>query len=197
MEQQRSEIGLADPIEETRSIEKHHGTKPTETITDDGNTQHWHSHVSRRLAGYMKRFEQQLVEYNIEARGIQRVEEQERHALTWVTYLQVFLLWVSINLAANNITLGMLGPSVYGLSFLDSSLCSVFGAIVGSLAAAWSATWGPVSGNRTLVRSHASVPQYGLYLRCLTGLWSLCNGMVAEQDYCSAEHCPNDRVRSD
>lgn len=152
MEQQRPEISLADPIEETRSIEKNHDTKPTETITDDDNAKHWHSHVSRRLAGYMKRFEKQLVEYNIEARGIQRVEEQERHALTWVTYLQVFLLWVSINLAANNITLGMLGPSIYGLSFLDSSLCSVFGAIVGSIAAAWSATWGPISGNRTLVR---------------------------------------------
>ncbi|GAM38263.1 hypothetical protein TCE0_033f08849 [Talaromyces pinophilus] len=151
MEQQSPEISLADPIEETRSIEKNPDTKPTETITDDDNAQHWHGHVSRRLAGYMKRFEKQLVEYNIEARGIQRVEEQERHALTWVTYLQVFLLWVSINLAANNITLGMLGPSIYGLSFLDSSLCSVFGAIVGSLAAAWSATWGPISGNRTLV----------------------------------------------
>ena len=151
MEQQHPEISLADPVEEPRSIEKH----PSQTITNDGNEQHWHSHVSRRLAGYMKRFEQQLVEYNIEARGIQRVEEQERHALTWVTYLQVFLLWVSINLAANNITLGMLGPSVYGLSFLDSSLCSVFGAVVGSLAAAWSATWGPISGNRTLVSYHA------------------------------------------
>lgn len=149
MEQQRPEISLADPIEEIRSIEKnHHDTKVSATINADENPQGWHSHVSRRLAGYMKRFEQQLLEYNIEARGIQRVDEQERHALTWLTYLQVFLLWVSINLAANNITLGMLGPAVYGLSFMDSSLCSVFGAVVGSLAAAWAATWGPISGNR-------------------------------------------------
>lgn len=110
------------------------------------------SYITERLGGYMKRFEQQLVEYNIEARGIQRVEEHERQALTWIAYLQVFLLWVSINLAANNITLGMLGPTVYGLSFLDASLCSVFGAVVGSLVAAWAATWGPISGNRTLVR---------------------------------------------
>jgi hypothetical protein len=107
------------------------------------------------LGNYVKRFEQHLVEYNIEARGIQRVEESERITLTWVAYLQVFLLWVSINLAANNITLGMLGPAVYGLSFLDSALCSVLGVAVGSLTAAWSATWGPTSGNRTLVSMYS------------------------------------------
>jgi hypothetical protein len=107
--------------------------------------------ATARIDAHMKKFERRLLEYHLEARGIQRVEENERIQLTWVSYLQVFLLWVSINLAANNITLGMLGPIVYGLSFTDSSLCSVFGAIVGSLAAAWMATWGPISGNRTLV----------------------------------------------
>lgn len=157
MEQQGSEISPVDPIGpmdtigEIQPVEKSQELKPSVIDVEDEATQPWQSHVTRRLAGYMKRFEKQLVEYNIEARGIQRVDEQERHALTWVTYLQVFLLWVSINLAANNITLGMLGPAVYGLSFLDSSLCSVLGATVGSLAAAWSATWGPISGNRTLV----------------------------------------------
>jgi hypothetical protein len=105
----------------------------------------------KRINVCLKRFEQRLVDYNLEGRGIQRVGEDERISLTWISYLQVFLLWLSINLAANNITLGMLGPAVYGLSFLDSSLCSIFGAVVGSLAAAWLATWGPVSGNRTLV----------------------------------------------
>jgi hypothetical protein len=104
-----------------------------------------------RIDTHMKRFERRFVEYHLEARGIQRVEENERIQLTWISYLQVFLLWVSINLTANNITLGMLGPAVYGLNFTDSSLCSVFGATVGSLAAAWMATWGPISGNRTLV----------------------------------------------
>ncbi|KAN0069549.1 hypothetical protein V8E54_012564 [Elaphomyces granulatus] len=107
--------------------------------------------TTARIDAHMKKFERRLLEYHLEARGIQRVEENERIQLTWISYLQVFLLWVSINLVANNIILGMLGPIVYGLSFTDSSLCSVFGAIVGSLAAAWMATWGPISGNRTLV----------------------------------------------
>ncbi|KAK2757050.1 hypothetical protein FQN54_005019 [Arachnomyces sp. PD_36] len=104
-----------------------------------------------RLAAYWRKFEQQLVIYHLEARGIQRVEADERIRLSWLSYVQAFLLWVSINLAANNISLGMLGPAVFELSFLDSSLCAVLGAAVGSLAVAWTATWGPVSGNRTMV----------------------------------------------
>lgn len=108
--------------------------------------------LSPRIAAYVRRFENQLIEYNLEARGIERVQQHERmKKLTWVSYLQAFLLWVSINLAANNITLGMLGPVVYGLSFLDSALCSVLGALVGALVASWMATWGPVSGVRTMV----------------------------------------------
>lgn len=108
--------------------------------------------VGSRMGSLLRAFEQQLVEYNLEARGIERVAPDERmKRLSWVSYLQAFLLWVSINLAANNITLGMLGPAVFGLSFLDSSLCAVFGCFAGSLVAAWMATWGPVSGIRTMV----------------------------------------------
>src|ERR1700712_1088271 len=68
----------------------------------------------------LKTFERQLVAYNLEARGIQRVEPDERHDLRSLGYTQISILWFSINLAANNITLGMLGPAVFGLGFLDS-----------------------------------------------------------------------------
>lgn len=110
--------------------------------------------VGSRLGSVIRAFENQLIEYNLEARGIERVAVDERMKRnTWMSYLQVFLLWISINLAPNNITLGMLGPAVYGLSFRDSALCAVFGALVGSIVSSWMATWGPVSGIRTLVRS--------------------------------------------
>lgn len=109
------------------------------------------SPAGSRVGSLLKKFEQQLLEYNLEARGIERVAPHERmKRLTWVSYLQAFLLWFSINLAANNITLGMLGPAVYGLSFTDSALCAVFGVIGGSMVSAWVATWGPVSGIRTM-----------------------------------------------
>lgn len=100
-----------------------------------------------------KGFERQLVAYNLEARGIQRVEPDERQDLSLLGYSQVAIMWFSVNLAANNITLGMLGPAVFSLGFLDACMTSVFGAIVGSLVVAYIATFGPKSGNRTMIFS--------------------------------------------
>ncbi|KAF2263026.1 purine-cytosine permease FCY21 [Lojkania enalia] len=104
-----------------------------------------------RLHVQWKRFERQLAAYNLEARGIQRVEPDERHDMHTLGYTQVALLWTSFNLAANNITLGMLGPAVFYLGFLDSTLCAVFGMFIGCLAVAYIATFGPKSGNRTMI----------------------------------------------
>ncbi len=87
----------------------------------------------------------------IEARGIHRVTEQEKTTKTTLSFMQIVLLWLSINTAAQNITLASIGQGVYGLGFTDAALCSVFGGIVGSIPAAYTATWGPISGNRTLV----------------------------------------------
>lgn len=95
-------------------------------------------------------FERSLIKYNIEARGIQRVLPDERQDVRKRNLAQIALLWFSINLAAVNITLGMLGPSIFQLSFLDASLCAVFGMILGSLPVAYIASFGP-SGNRTMV----------------------------------------------
>ncbi|EMD88461.1 hypothetical protein COCC4DRAFT_44095 [Bipolaris maydis ATCC 48331] len=107
-----------------------------------------------------KTFESQLVAYNLEARGIQRVEPHERHDLRLLGYSQVAIMWFSVNLAANNITLGMLGPAVFALGFTDACLLSVFGALVGCLVVAYVATFGPKSGNRTMIFS-----------RYITGWW--------------------------
>lgn len=129
-----------------------------DAVFPPGNEAAGHNPVGSRLGSLLRAFERQLVEYNLEARGIERVTPEERlKRLSWLSYLQAFLLWVSINLAANNITLGMLGPAVYRLSFLDSALCAVFGSIAGSLVAAWMATWGPISGIRTMVGAFMEV----------------------------------------
>lgn len=107
--------------------------------------------VSSPWTSRIRSFERALLKYNIETRGIQRVEDHEKHRITWRAYLQVFVLWTSINLAINNVTLGMLGPAVYELSFTDSSVCASLGALLGSIPVAWIATWGPLSGIRTMV----------------------------------------------
>lgn len=106
-----------------------------------------------KMRSAWEKFERQLVVYNLEARGIQRVEPTERQDLRLLGYSQVAIMWFSVNLAANNITLGMLGPAVFALGFLDSCLLSVFGAFVGSLVVAYIATFGPKSGNRTMIFS--------------------------------------------
>ena len=100
---------------------------------------------------YFKSFERTLVRYNLEARGIQRVLPSQRHTTQHLGIIQISVLWFSINLAANNTTLGMLGPTVFLLPFLDSCLCAVFGMLIGCLPVAYIATFGPRSGNRTMV----------------------------------------------
>ena len=52
--------------------------------------------------------ERTLVRYNLEARGIQRVLPDERHDMRQLGYIQIAILWFSVNLTANNLTLGML-----------------------------------------------------------------------------------------
>lgn len=88
-----------------------------------------------------------------EARGITRVLPCERHNSTIMSDLQMAFLWFSANISANNLAVGFLGPLVFQLGFLDSAFCSVFGALVGSIMTAYMSTWGPESGNRTLVLS--------------------------------------------
>lgn len=138
-----------DPMSPTTDVEK------TGSITQEAHGGHDTSRQggpsALRIGARLKSFEHTLLKYNLEIRGIQRVEEHERVQVGWFAYLQVFVLWVSVNLAANNITLGMLGPAVYGLSFRDAALCACFGCLVGGIPVAWIATWGPLSGNRTMV----------------------------------------------
>ena len=88
----------------------------------------------------------------LEARGIVRVQENERHGLTWFGYLQMCTIWFSANVTANNLAVGLLGPLVYGLGFADSALVACFGCVVGSAITAYMSIWGAQSGNRTMVR---------------------------------------------
>lgn len=109
---------------------------------------------------HLSSFERSLIKYNIEARGIQRVPDDEKHRITWRAYLQAFALWTSINLVINNVTLGMLGPAVFALSFTDASICASLGALLGSIPVAWVATWGPLSGIRTMVWARYAMGWY-------------------------------------
>jgi hypothetical protein len=88
-----------------------------------------------------------------EARGIHRVKEQDQTENNTLNFWQIVMMWFSINAAAQNITLGSIGLSVFELGFVDAVCCSVFGGILGTIPVAYTAGWGPWSGNRTLVCS--------------------------------------------
>ncbi|KAK5134034.1 hypothetical protein LTR08_007039 [Meristemomyces frigidus] len=159
---------LAHPHEDDSPVES------DEAREAGKNTSHW------------KTFERTLLRYNLEARGIQRVLPEHRHDMQQLGFMQITMLWISINLAANNLTLGMLGPAVYDLPFLDSSLCAVFGGIVGSIPVAYIATFGPLSGNRTMVFARYTMGWYPAKLVVVLTLiillgYSIIDAVVAGQ----------------
>ena len=87
-----------------------------------------------------------------EARGIARVPPEERQEGSIRGYAQMDLMWVSANVTANNLAIGLLGPLVFDLGFVDSVMMATFGALLGSAGTAYMSIWGAQSGNRTMVR---------------------------------------------
>ena len=90
-----------------------------------------------------------------EARGIERVPEYEREdrKTCLADYMQMGLIWFSANLTANNILLGLLGPLTFELGLTDCLILGTFGSMAGGAACGYISTFGPMSGNRTLVIS--------------------------------------------
>lgn len=84
-----------------------------------------------------------------EARGIARVPPDERQPPSIAGDVQIALLWFSANISCNNLIVGLYGPMLFQLGFLDSAMCAVFGAFLGSLSTAFMAIWGPKTGHRT------------------------------------------------
>ena len=87
----------------------------------------------------------------LEARGIVRVTPEERHRGSIRGYAQMAILWFSINVTANNLVVGLLGPLLFNLGFVDSAMMATFGSLLGSAATAYMSIWGAQSGNRTMV----------------------------------------------
>lgn len=96
----------------------------------------------------------------LETRGITRVLPEERQLPSHIEDLQVALLWFSANISVNNLAVGLFGPLVFGLGFLDSAMCATFGGLMGSLSTSYMSIWGPRSGNRTMVRQGLHTRKY-------------------------------------
>ena len=105
-------------------------------------------HVRGRLAQWNTKIEGLA---GLEARGIARVPPDERHRGSFLGYAQMAMLWFSTNVTANNLAVGLLGPLVFDLGFVDSVMMATFGALLGSAGTAYMSIWGAQSGNRTMV----------------------------------------------
>lgn len=87
----------------------------------------------------------------LESRGISRVLPAEKNAGGTQDYLQMFALWFSIDLVAYNLVTGFLGVLVFSLGWVDCIVIVIFADAVAACGAAYVSTFGPESGNRTMV----------------------------------------------
>ncbi|KAE9365739.1 hypothetical protein N431DRAFT_385621 [Stipitochalara longipes BDJ] len=122
-------------------------------------------------ANFFARLNEKVLSINhLEKRGFERVPISERHEVNISQYVQMTLLWFSANITANNVAVGMLGPLAYDLGFTDSALCCVFGTLLGSAGAGYMSTFGPESGNRTMVVARYFMGYYPSKICCLLNM---------------------------
>jgi Permease for cytosine/purines, uracil, thiamine, allantoin len=87
----------------------------------------------------------------LEARGITRVLPEERHGGGVAGYLQMLALWFGINLVVPNMIAGLLGPLLFNLGWVDCVCIVIFANALSACGPAYISTFGPRSGNRTMV----------------------------------------------
>ena len=139
-----------DTVKHSLNSSDRHDIPPTHVLK--GRLARWNAKVEG-LAG-------------LEARGITRVLPEEKHGGGLKGYLQMFALWFSINLVAVNLVVGFLGPLVFSLGWVDCVCIVIFANALSSCGPSYTATFGPQSGNRTMVRLCATrIP----YCRSQTG----------------------------
>jgi hypothetical protein len=144
----KENIGPID-ADEKGTTEEHLVTSPPSST--DISKLPWFKRWNARIEGLA----------GFEARGLARVHESERHPLSNMGLLQMLLLWFSANLTINNLAVTLTGPLLFGLGFADCALCAIFGVTLGALSTAYMATWGAVSGNRTMVRFSRPIARPG------------------------------------
>ena len=76
---------------------------------------------------------------------------EERQAPSNLGYAQMAVVWFAANIVANNLVVGLLGPLLFELGFVDSAMMATFGSFVGAIPTAYMSIWGAQSGNRTMV----------------------------------------------
>lgn len=77
----------------------------------------------------------------LETRGLERVPPDEHLAPSWKNSLEMLFLWLSSNMTIICTLAAVTGPAIFGLGFTDSTLCVVFGTLLGAMSTAYISTW--------------------------------------------------------
>ena len=137
-----------------------HNIPPSPPFLFKGKLAYWNAKVEG-LAG-------------LEARGITRVRTEEKHNGGKKGYLQMLALWFSMNLVVTVIITGLLGPLVFQLGWVDCVCIVIFANALSACGVSYTSTFGPESGNRTMVRVRAGcLPQTCWGLPCILDVVSL------------------------
>ncbi|KAL7418644.1 hypothetical protein Q5752_007103 [Cryptotrichosporon argae] len=128
-----------------------YGVAPEETHVDAGVVR------EDELVGSSNRFFRVLnkaFSSGVEARGIERVPEDERDGKHTIGLL---VFWWSVNMAVSTVPIGLLAQAYYLLDFANAMACIVIFTAIGAACCAFIATLGPKTGLRTMVITRYSM----------------------------------------
>lgn len=152
---------------------------------------------------------------NLETQGVERVEPEDRRKPTASDSFHMLIMWFSMGLAVNHMVIGSIGTLVMQLSFKDAALCAIFGNLLGGISVGYTSTWGPRSGNRTLVCSSSRVlfisvsnpfpalfisqndKEHDLPSDSMTDSDAIFHGLLSQQGLLRVERVNQSRLRND
>ena len=115
------------------------------------------------LAGdsFSAKMQRLAVKFGVEARGIERVPEDER---TDKSTFKVGTMWCAANMVVSSFAIGVLAIPVFQLGFIDSVLTIFFINLLGITPVAFFSTMGPKFGMRQMILSRFYFGYYGVKL---------------------------------
>jgi len=139
--------------------------------------------VLEETYGKYGKFLKKLFDIGVEARGIERVPEDQRTKAHWWDNI---MLWTSLQTPFGGIASGMLGTEVFGLTFGHTVAVMMIMTFIGGLTTIFLAPFGPKLGLRTMVitRFSGGLPGCFIYsvLNILTQVgYSVTNAILAGQ----------------
>ncbi|CAL8581171.1 Vitamin B6 transporter [Xanthoria parietina] len=122
----------------------------------------------------------------LEARGITRVTSDEKHAAGIRQYLQMVALWFSMNLTSANIITGLLGRLLFSLGWIDAVCIAIFATGLAACSVSYVSTFGPASGNRTMILGRYFMGYWPSKLACILNIilqigWGIIGCIIAGQ----------------